>query len=75
MAIYQSRLSDGQWEQPRVVVQRKQMKSELKRHIRKIGNPIVYQHPDGRLWLFFVTVSVGGAYLVLMIILEIRRRA
>ena len=36
------------------------MKSELNRHVRKIGNPIVYRHPDGRLWLFFVTVSVGG---------------
>ena len=60
VAIYQSRLKDGQWDQPRAVVQRRQMKSDLNRHIRKIGNPIVYQHPDGRLWLFFVTVSVGG---------------
>jgi len=60
VAIYQSRLDGGQWDQPRVVVDRKQMKSQLNRHIRKLGNPIVYQHPDGRLWLFFVTVSVGG---------------
>jgi predicted neuraminidase len=60
VAIYQSRLVGDQWDQPRVVVNRKRMKSELNRHIRKLGNPIVYQHEDGRLWLFFVTVSVGG---------------
>jgi predicted neuraminidase len=60
VAIYQARLSGDSWGKPKPVVQRKQMKSELNRHVRKIGNPIVYRHPDGRLWLFFVTVSVGG---------------
>ena len=60
VSIYQARLEGDQWAKPRVVLQRRQMKSELKRHIRKLGNPVVYQHPDGRLWLFFVTVSVGG---------------
>jgi predicted neuraminidase len=60
VAIYQARLVGDQWEKPRAVVQRRQMKSELNRHVRKIGNPIVYRHPDGRIWLFFVTVSVGG---------------
>ena len=60
VAIWQSRLSEGQWDKPRPVVQRRQMKSDLNRHIRKLGNPIVHRHPDGRLWLFFVTVSVGG---------------
>ncbi len=60
VAIYQSRLDDEHWGKPRVVVNRRQTKSDLNRHIRKLGNPIVYQHPDGRLWLFFVTVSVGG---------------
>jgi predicted neuraminidase len=60
VAIYQARLVGDTWGKPKPVVQRKQMKSELNRHVRKIGNPIVYRHPDGRLWLFFVTVSVGG---------------
>lgn len=60
VSIFQSRLEGDHWAEPRVVVKRRQMKSDLDRHIRKLGNPIVYQHPDGRLWLFFVTVSVGG---------------
>jgi predicted neuraminidase len=60
VAIYQARLAGDTWGKPKPVVQRKQMKSELNRHVRKIGNPVVYRHPDGRLWLFFVTVSVGG---------------
>jgi predicted neuraminidase len=60
VAIYQSRLHDDRWDEPRVVVDREQMKAGLSRHIRKLGNPTVLRHPDGRLWLFVVTVSVGG---------------
>lgn len=32
----------------------------VQRTIRKVGNPVVSQAPDGKLWLFYVTVSVGG---------------
>jgi predicted neuraminidase len=60
VAIYQSRLDGERWDKPRVVVDRGQTEADLDRHIRKLGNASVYQHPDGRLWLFFVTVSVGG---------------
>src|SRR5690606_16600927 len=60
VSIYQAKLVGDEWGAPKVVIDRKRMKGELDRHIRKIGNPIVYRHPDGRLWLFFVTVSVGG---------------
>ncbi len=60
VAIYQARLDESGWGKPRVVVDRERMTAELGRHIRKLGNSIVYKHPDGRLWLFFVTVSVGG---------------
>ena len=60
VSIYQAKLIGDEWGPPKVVIDRKRMKGELDRHIRKIGNPIVYRHPDGRLWLFFVTVSVGG---------------
>jgi predicted neuraminidase len=60
VAVYSARLEDSGWDQPRVVVERNQMTAQLSRKIRKIGNSIVHQHPDGRLWLFFVTVSVGG---------------
>jgi predicted neuraminidase len=60
VAIYRSRLEGDRWDTPRVVVDRAQAQADLNRHIRKLGNPSVYRHPDGRLWLFFVTVSVGG---------------
>ncbi|MGE0797606.1 MAG: exo-alpha-sialidase [Lautropia sp.] len=60
VSIYTSRLEGGHWSAPRVVVERKRIKAELNRHVRKLGNATVYQHPDGRLWLFFVSVSVGG---------------
>lgn len=32
----------------------------LGRFVRKLGNPVVSQAPDGKLWLFYVSVSVGG---------------
>lgn len=60
VALYQARLTESGWGEARTVVDREGIQQDLDRHIRKIGNPIVYQHPDGRLWLFFVTVSVGG---------------
>jgi predicted neuraminidase len=60
VAIYRSRFDDSGWDKPQVIVDRERMTADLSRHIRKLGNSIVYRHPDGRLWLFFVTVSVGG---------------
>ena len=32
----------------------------LGRSIRKLGNPVVSQAADGKLWLFYVSVSLGG---------------
>ena len=60
VAIYRARLDGSEWDKAQMVVDRQKMKADLGRHIRKLGNSIVYQHPGGRLWLFFVTVSVGG---------------
>jgi predicted neuraminidase len=48
------------WAAPQKVVERSRATTELRRHIKKLGNAIVYRHPDGRLWLFFVSVSIGG---------------
>ncbi|WP_206323709.1 exo-alpha-sialidase, partial [Pseudomonas viridiflava] len=30
------------------------------KYIRKLGNPVIALAPDKRLWLFYVSVSVGG---------------
>ena len=33
---------------------------QSRRFIRKVGNPVITTGPDGQLWLFYVSVSVGG---------------
>ncbi len=60
VAIFSSRFTIDTWSPARVVVDRREVEKALGRPIRKLGNAMVYRHPDGRLWLLFVTVSVGG---------------
>ena len=35
-------------------------RASLLRYVAKVGNPAAIRTPDGTLWLFYVTVSVGG---------------
>ncbi len=60
VAIYAARLAGAAWAAPQRVVERAQATTELRLHIKKLGNATVHRHPDGRLWLFFVSVSIGG---------------
>jgi len=60
VAIYRARLIEGGWSKPHRLLDRRQLADALNRHVRKVGNATVYRHPDGRLWMFVVTVSVGG---------------
>jgi len=48
------------WSAPTVVIDRISAEQGLSRYIAKLGNPVPARLPDGRLQLFFVTVSVGG---------------
>ncbi len=50
----------GQWAEPRGIVGRVSAGEELKRYIKKIGNPLIFADAGDRLWLLYVTVSVGG---------------
>lgn len=50
----------GGWSPERVVIARADAQRRLGRYIRKLGNPVVTRDRGGRLWLFFVSVSVGG---------------
>ncbi|HSF17123.1 MAG TPA: sialidase family protein [Vicinamibacteria bacterium] len=50
----------GIWSADEVLVSRTSAGRELGRYIRKLGNPMVTRDQKGRLWLFFVSVSVGG---------------
>jgi predicted neuraminidase len=50
----------GLWGTPTVVIDRVGAEKGLQRYIAKLGNPVPSRMADGRLQLFFVTVSIGG---------------
>ena len=57
-AIFDPKLSH--WSAPTVVMDRVSAEKGLSRYIAKLGNPVPARMADGRLQLFFVTVSIGG---------------
>jgi predicted neuraminidase len=57
-SVYDSKSSN--WSAPTVVMDRIRAERGLSRYIAKLGNPVPSRLADGRLQLFFVTVSVGG---------------
>ncbi|MFA5632128.1 MAG: sialidase family protein [Porticoccaceae bacterium] len=42
------------------LISREATERMLQRNIRKLGNPVIALAPDDRLWLFYVSVSLGG---------------
>lgn len=62
VAIYTSVYSpaEGTWSPERAVVTREGAQRHLQRYVRKLGNPVVGRDRNGRLLLFFVSVTVGG---------------
>lgn len=48
------------WSAPTIVMNRVSAETGLSRYIAKLGNPVPSRTADGRLQLFFVTVSIGG---------------
>ena len=57
-AVFDPKSSD--WSAPTVVMDRVSAEKGLSRYIAKLGNPVPARMADGRLQLFFVTVSIGG---------------
>lgn len=53
-------LKDGAWSTPRRIVDRVSASRELSRYVKKVGNPLLFSDPGGRLWLVYVTIAVGG---------------
>ena len=51
---------EQRWLKKEVIMTRALSAQSLQRHIKKVGNPVISKAPNGRLWLFFVTVSYGG---------------
>jgi predicted neuraminidase len=48
------------WSAEQPVVTRASTEQGVHRYIRKLGNPAVLRDAAGRIWLFYVSVSVGG---------------
>lgn len=60
--ILMSSLTPGtsEWSTPTAIATREQTTDELNRYISKLGNPILFADSRKRVWLFYVTVSMGG---------------
>ncbi|CEA06187.1 BNR repeat-containing glycosyl hydrolase [Pseudomonas saudimassiliensis] len=50
----------GVWGDEEILVTREMTRRAIGKPIRKLGNPVIAFAPDQRLWLFYVSVSVGG---------------
>jgi predicted neuraminidase len=50
----------ARWSTERVVATREDTEKSVLRYVRKLGNPVCGRAADGKLWLFYVTVSMGG---------------
>ncbi|MDX8386230.1 MAG: sialidase family protein [Gallionella sp.] len=48
------------WSPEIAIADRHSTQRDLLRFVKKIGNPVAHRAPDGTLWLFYVTVSIGG---------------
>jgi len=62
VAIYQNEYdrTSQTWPTESVAMTRDTLRRGIHRYIKKLGNPTIGTAPDGRLWLFFVSVSFGG---------------
>jgi predicted neuraminidase len=48
------------WGEEFKLISRQTTQNILQRNIRKLGNPVLALAPDDRVWLFYVSVSLGG---------------
>jgi predicted neuraminidase len=52
--------SQNSWSAEHSIANREGTQRPLLRYVKKLGNPVAQRAPDGTLWLFYVTVSLGG---------------
>lgn len=48
------------WSVPRRIIGRDETRAALGRHIKTVGNSVLARDAQGGLWLYYVSVSVGG---------------
>ncbi|MBL4795407.1 MAG: exo-alpha-sialidase [Pseudomonadales bacterium] len=59
--IIHSTLERGfNWKPSRAAASREEAQQALSRYVKKLGNAVVAYDANGRLWMFYVSVSVGG---------------
>ncbi|MFZ5523414.1 MAG: sialidase family protein [Pseudomonadota bacterium] len=52
--------ASGRWGAEQRIANRVDTQRSLLRYVKKLGNPVPHRATDGTLWLFCVTVSLGG---------------
>ncbi len=52
--------SSSAWGPQEIATTREETTRDLGRYVKKLGNPVVARDSRGRLWLFYVSVSLGG---------------
>lgn len=52
--------AQGLWSAEQTVATRERTEQALQRYVSKLGNPVAGRAADGTLWLYYVTVSLGG---------------
>jgi len=57
-SIYDAEIKN--WTYPIVLVDRTKASTELNRYVRKVGNSLIFNDTEGRLWLFYVSITYGG---------------
>jgi predicted neuraminidase len=50
----------GTWSEPRLLTNVAKTQEEVGTYTKKIGNAVLLKDSDGRIWLFYVSVSLGG---------------
>ena len=52
--------ASNRWGAEQSIINREDTQRSLLRYVKKLGNPVSHRATDGTLWLFYVTVSLGG---------------
>jgi predicted neuraminidase len=52
--------ASNRWDAEQRIANRADTQRSLLRYVKKLGNPVAHRATDGTLWLFYVTVSLGG---------------
>ncbi|HET7795071.1 MAG TPA: sialidase family protein [Rhizobacter sp.] len=58
--LYAARWHNGRWSEARAIVERKSLGRALHMGVRRIGNPVLWVAPDGRVHLYLVATGLGG---------------